>query len=92
MRHKHEFDDKFWEQIEDLQPNTQKQAKKALRFLIENDKHPSLRFKSVSQTKWSARINQQCRMVGENRPDNDEVIVWYEIFPDHDDYQRSINN
>ena len=91
MKHKHKFDDKFWEQIEDLQPNTQKQAKKALRFLIENDRHPSLQFKRVSG-RWSARINQQCRMLGKYHPDNDEVIVWYEIFPDHDDYQRSINN
>ncbi len=92
MKHKHEFNSRFWKQYKRLAPNIQKQAEKAVQFLKEDDKRPSLRFKSVGQRKWSARINQQCRMVGVNCPDDDEVIVWYEIFPDHDDYQRSINN
>ena len=91
MRHKHEFLSEFWEQHKRLAPNIQKQTDKAVLFLIENDRHPSLQFKRVSG-KWSARINQQCRMLGKDHPDNEEAIVWYAIFPNHDDYQRGINN
>ena len=50
-----------------LSPENRKQARKAIRLLLENPRHPSLRVKRVKGTHhiWEARGSRSCRLTFE---------------------------
>jgi len=68
-----------------LSPENRERAGKAIRLLLENPRHPSLRVKRVKGTRriWEARVSRSCRMTFEihgdtyllrNIGEHDEVL------------------
>lgn len=68
-----------------LSPENRERARKAIRLLLENPRHPSLRVKRVQGTRhiWEARVCRSCRMTFEihgdtyllrNIGEHDEVL------------------
>ncbi len=54
-----------------LSPEDQARAKKTIRLLLENPRHPGLRVKRVKGTRhiWEARVSRCCRLTFEIRDD-----------------------
>ena len=50
-----------------LSPENQERARKAIRQLLEDPRHPSLRVKRVKGTRsiWEARVSRSCRLTFE---------------------------
>ncbi len=50
-----------------LNPENREQARKAIRLLLENPRHPSLRVKRIKGTRniWEVRVSRSCRMTFE---------------------------
>ncbi len=68
-----------------LSPENRKRARKAIRQLVENPRHPALRVKRVKGTRgiWEARVTRSCRLTFEmqgricvlrNIGEHDEVL------------------
>lgn len=60
---RHEFENKFLEQLEDLPIEVQKKFQKQLRFLLQDIRHPSLRAKKHDELRdiWQARVDKNVR-------------------------------
>ena len=54
----------FWDLYRDLPQEVNKAARKAFRLWSATPFHPSLHFKKVGKSKWSARIGSSYRGVG----------------------------
>ena len=54
----------FWDLYRDLPQEVKKAARKAFRLWSATPFHPSLHFKKVGKSKWSARIGSSYRGVG----------------------------
>jgi mRNA-degrading endonuclease YafQ of YafQ-DinJ toxin-antitoxin module len=66
----------FKKQYKLLTAIEQKQAKKSLRFLSENPRHPSLQVHRVNGTPfWEAYVNKDIRMVFEQNGDSLVLIA-----------------
>jgi len=54
-----------------LSPENRKQARKAIRLLLEDPRHPSLQVKRVKGTRqiWEARVSRSCRLTFEMHGD-----------------------
>jgi mRNA-degrading endonuclease YafQ of YafQ-DinJ toxin-antitoxin module len=62
--------DPFKEYFNELSKAEQKQAAKALRFLAENPKHPSLEVHKMRGTPyWEAYVNESIRIIYEHNGD-----------------------
>ena len=50
-----------------LSPENRERARKAIRLLLENPRHPSLRVKRIKSTRhiWEARVSRSCRLTFE---------------------------
>lgn len=60
----------FWRLYAALSPEIQEQAKKAYRLWINNQFHPSLHFKKVTNDLWSVRISGGYRALALKRGEN----------------------
>lgn len=62
--------DPFKKDFQKLSSSEQKQSKKALRFLADNPKHPSLQIHRIKGTVfWEAYVNKDIRIVYEQNSD-----------------------
>jgi mRNA interferase RelE/StbE len=73
----------FIKGYENLPPHIQKKAKKAIRFLANDPRHPSLRSKPVEGAKgiFEARVDQSYRMTYERL--EDDVLIM-RVVGEHD--------
>lgn len=83
MAHKAHPD--FWAAYRKLPPAIQELADRNFKLLIDNPRHPSLRFRKVGAY-WSARVGLDHRAVGIDVADG---VLWVWIGP-HDEYERFI--
>ncbi|MDO8681864.1 MAG: hypothetical protein Q7N50_00070 [Armatimonadota bacterium] len=62
---------RFAEAYRSLPETLRKKANKALRLLVENPRHPSLRLKKIQGAGgiWEARVDKACRMTLEIHSD-----------------------
>jgi Txe/YoeB family toxin of Txe-Axe toxin-antitoxin module len=76
----------FWRAYASLDPTVREAARRAYKLFSKNPDHPSLHFKKLSghQNAWSARINDQYRVVGERSGD---TIEWAWI-GSHNDFDN----
>ena len=76
----------FWKLYRRLPEQVRQQARASYKLFEDDPRHPSLRFKRVSQRQpvYSARVSDDYRAVGVR--DGDE-IVWFRIGPHHE-YDR----
>jgi len=59
--------ERFKRSYRKLDPESRERARKAIRHLLEDPRHPSLRVKRVRGTRstWEARVSRSCRMTFE---------------------------
>jgi hypothetical protein len=76
----------FWECFDALPVEVQRAAARAFARWRFDHRHPSLRFKRLQGTIWSARIGIHWRAIG--RLDH-ETVTWFWI-GSHADYDRLI--
>ncbi len=76
----------FWYHYRQLPPDVQRLADKNFRLLANDPYHPSLHFKKIHATLWSARIGLEHRAVATPQ---DGDFLWLWIGP-HDAYDRLI--
>ena len=79
---------RFRKAFAELPADIRKQARQAYKLFLENPHHPSLRFKSIHQSRpiYSVRIGLNYRAVGVREADE---IIWYWI-GSHADYDKLI--
>ncbi len=77
----------FWKSYAKLSPEVKEPAQKAYQLWQENLFHPSLHFKKVGKTLWSARISGGFRALALKKGEN---YYWIWIGT-HDEYERLIN-
>lgn len=77
----------FLKAYRSLPKEIREQARKAYRLFKENPNHPSLRFKPIHKTLYSARVTKGYRTLGIR--DND-TIIWFWI-GSHADYDKLIS-
>jgi hypothetical protein len=77
---------RFWAAFRGLPADVQEQARRAYRLFRENPRHPSLRFKKVSDRDpiYSARVSLNYRTLGLI---DGEEITWFWI-GNHEEYER----
>ena len=63
--------ERFKKAYKDLTKDDQERTQKAMRLLVENQRHPSLRVKKIKGAKgiWEARVTQSVRMTFEMSKD-----------------------
>jgi hypothetical protein len=76
----------FWECYRSLPREIQRRADKNFALLKQDPEHPSLNFKRVGRTRWSARISRNYRALAR---EEDGILVWFWIGK-HDEYMRRI--
>lgn len=74
----------FWLLYQNLPPRIRKLAVKQYRLWIDDQQHPSVRFKKVGGSYWSARITNDYRALGTVV---DDTVVWFWIGT-HAQYDR----
>jgi plasmid maintenance system killer protein len=72
-------------ELKQAPPAVQKAAQKAFRLFVENERHPSLRFKKVGPL-WSIRINIEWRILLRETENGYEALH----LADHDWYEQLI--
>ena len=70
-----------------LPSDIREEGRKAYRLFKDNPRHPGLRFKKLVDNIWSARINQDYRVIG--FVDDDEV-VWFWVGK-HAEYDKIVD-
>lgn len=68
---RHEFENKFLEQLENFPLEVQRKFQKQLRFLLQDVRHPSLHAKKYGGTNniWQARVDKNVRFYFEIKSD-----------------------
>jgi hypothetical protein len=66
----------FWDLYSALPREVKKAARKAFHLWSNTPFHPSLHFKKVGNSKWSARVGANYRSVGRFRGG---CFVWYQL-------------
>jgi hypothetical protein len=74
----------FWAQYRELPRDVRELARKAFRQWMENPQHPSLHWKRISGSVWSARVSYHYRAVARV---NGEDVLWFWI-GSHAGYDR----
>lgn len=77
----------FWRTYAELSPKVKEQAQKAYQLWQENSLHPSLHFKKVGKSLWSARIGAAYRALALKKGDD---YYWFWIGA-HDEYEALLN-
>jgi hypothetical protein len=85
---KHYATSSFWYHYRALPKSVQRVADKNYRLLENDPYHPSLHFKKIHASLWSARVGLEHRAVA--TPESGGVFLWFWIGP-HDDYERLIS-
>ncbi|MEX2139774.1 MAG: hypothetical protein WD894_10970 [Pirellulales bacterium] len=75
----------FWFHYRRLAPEVRELADKNFALMRNDPRHPSLRFKKISDY-WSARVGRRHRALAKEREDG---LVWFWIGP-HDEYEMFI--
>ena len=83
-----EVTDLFWDLYVDLPKHIQKRILKALRFLAENHRHPSLRTKPIEGAPgiYEARVDRFYRMSYERLPGD---VLRLRVVGNHDDVLKN---
>jgi len=79
---------RFNELLRNLPGDVRKQAYTAYRLFRRDPYHPSLHFKKVSPTVYSARVGISYRVLG--RREEDDLIVWFWIGT-HAEYDKHLS-
>jgi hypothetical protein len=74
----------FWRLYRALPADVRQLAQKNYRLWSANIFHPSLHFKSIGKSNWSARIGSHYRAVGKFI---DNIFLW-EWIGSHEDYNK----
>jgi len=73
---KHLANGRFWQSYHELPEQIQRLADANFQLLKANPRHPSLRFKKINETCWSARVGIHYRALALKI---DEDFVWFWI-------------
>ena len=74
----------FWRLYQSLPADARLLARKSYRLWSANAFHPSLHFKPIGKTNWSARVSDRYRAVGKF---SGPVFLW-EWIGTHEDYNK----
>lgn len=86
---KHFASPKFWACYKVLPKDVRDLADKNFELLKANPKHPSLHFKQIGNL-WSARVGKHYRVLGFDRKDRKEGIIWFWI-GSHAEYDKLVS-
>ncbi|HXR46933.1 MAG TPA: hypothetical protein VN784_05775 [Candidatus Limnocylindrales bacterium] len=78
-------DPEFWRRYNELPARVQELARKSYALWLANPFHPSLQFKQISKTQWSARVGLHYRATGYFL--TPEIFVW-DWIGTHEEYNK----
>jgi mRNA-degrading endonuclease RelE of RelBE toxin-antitoxin system len=83
-----EFTETFWNLYKELPASIQKKAKKALRLLAENPRHPSLQTEPIQGAPgiYEARVDKKYRMSYERLPGD---LLRIRVIGNHDEVLKN---